>query len=256
MDSKLSRRQVESVLRRAAEIDAAHPGTDAAAESGDLSVDDVRRLGDEAGLRPDAVTTAIAELRRGALVEPETGALARALGSSHVVVSREVPGPAAPVRRAVDRFLRDQLMVVRRHHGDRVEWERAHGIWPGLVRSLALSSRYAFGPVSRVETVVTEEEAGRTAVTFSIDLSEAQKEGLTRMVFRAAAAFAAVGLGGAALLPGLAWDAVAIGAGGLLAGGVLALERRRFARSRDRATVAPERFLDLLIQRRGRADAG
>ena len=35
------------------------------------------------------------------------------------------------VRRAVDRFLREQLMTIRRHHGDRIEWERAQGIWPG-----------------------------------------------------------------------------------------------------------------------------
>ena len=58
-----------------------------------------------------------------------------------------------PSAASVDRFLREQLMTVRRHHGDRIEWERAQGIWPGLVRSLDFSKRYAFSLVTQVETI-------------------------------------------------------------------------------------------------------
>jgi hypothetical protein len=154
---KLSRKQVDFVLRRAAEIDTTPEEAEDAGDRGNetaLSLQEVMRLGEEAGLHRDAIAQALTEMKRGAAVEPEAGALTRTLGASQIVVSRVVPGPVESVRRAVDRFLRDQLMTVRRHHGDRIEWERAQGIWPGLVRSLDFSKRYAFGLVTRVETII------------------------------------------------------------------------------------------------------
>ncbi|HXU01880.1 MAG TPA: hypothetical protein VN903_12995, partial [Polyangia bacterium] len=146
---KLTRREVDFVLRRAAEIDTQNPARSERATDETLSVGELVRLGEEAGLRGEAVEQALTELRRGAALEPEeeSGALARTLGASRVVVSRVVAAPIDVVRRAVDRFLRDQLMTIRRHHGDRIEWERAQGIWPGLVRSLDFSKRYAFSLV-------------------------------------------------------------------------------------------------------------
>lgn len=215
-----------------------------------LSVGEVVRLGVEAGLRLEAVATALAEIRRGAMVEPETGPLARALGASHIVVSRVVPGPAEPVRRAVDRFMRDQLLTIRRHHGDRVEWERAEGIWPGLLRSLDFSKRYGFSLVNHVETTIIS-EGDITAVTFNIDVSQMRRERITVMGVRSALAFALFGIGGTALFPGFGLaDALAIAGGGIAAGGIFALERRRYLDSRARVALAPERFLDLLVQRR------
>jgi hypothetical protein len=133
---KLTRREVDFVLPRAAEIDTQSPTRNDRATDETLSVGELVRLGEEAGLRGEAVEMALTELRRGAPLEPEeSGTLARTLGASRVVVSRVVAAPIDVVRRAVDRFLREQLMTIRRHHGDRIEWERAQGIWPGLVRS-------------------------------------------------------------------------------------------------------------------------
>jgi hypothetical protein len=189
-------------------------------------------------------------------IEPEeSGAIARALGGGRVVVSRVVPAPIETVRRAVDRFLRDQLMTVRRHHGDRIEWERAQGIWPGLVRSLDFSKRYAFSLVSRVETVLSQEGADGTdtAVTFNIDVSQMRRERFTQMGLRAAMAFALLGLGGAAMVPGFGvYDIVALAGGGVAASGIFALERRRYLESRSRVVLAPERFLDLLALKQKR----
>ena len=156
------------------------------------------------------------------------------------------------MRRAVDRFLRDQLMTVRRHHGDRIEWERAQGIWPGLVRSLDFSKRYAFSLVTRVETILSQEgrDGGETAVTFNIDLATCAASGSAQMGMRAAMAFALLGLGGAAMVPGFGvYDIVALAGGGVAAGGIFALERRRYLESRSRVALAPERFLDLLTVR-------
>jgi DNA-binding transcriptional ArsR family regulator len=254
---KLTRREVDFVLKRAAEIDTQSPSRSERASDDALSVGELVRLGEEAGLRDEAVQQALTELRRGAVVEAEEegGALTRTLGASRVIVSRVVSAPIEVVRRAVDRFLRDQLMTIRRHHGDRIEWERAQGIWPGLVRSLDFSKRYAFSLVSRVETILSQEggDGGDTAVTFNIDLSEMRRERMAQMGLRAVAAFALLGLGGAAMVPGFGvYDIVALAGGSVAAGGIFALERRRYLESRSRVALAPERFLDLLTVRHGR----
>ena len=221
-----------------------------------LSEQDVVRLGEESGLSGDSVQRALAELRRGQIgTATEEGGAARAFGACEVVVSREIPGPPRPVERAVERFLREQLMVVRRHHGDRVEWEKARGLWPGLHRSLDFARRYAFGPVRRLETVITgESEDTTTSVTFRIDLSELRRDRLVRAYLRAMTAFSIFGLGGMLFFPGFTLnDVVALLGGGAAGGGLLALERRRFEESRAEVTLAPERFLDLLVRRRRRA---
>jgi hypothetical protein len=253
---KLTRREVDFVLKRAAEIDTQTPSRNEPATDETLSVGELVRLGEEAGLHDEAVQQALTELRRGAALEPEeNGTLARTLGASRVVVSRVVAAPIDVVRRAVDRFLREQLMSIRRHHGDRIEWERAQGIWPGLVRSLDFSKRYAFSLVSRVETILSQEgsDGTETAVTFNIDLSEMRRERMTQMGLRAAMAFALLGLGGAAMVPGFGvYDIVALAGGSVAAGGIFALERRRYMESRSRVALAPERFLDLLTVRHGR----
>jgi hypothetical protein len=257
VSDKLSRAEVDFVLRRAAEIDIQSPASPERSSAESLSVGELVRLGEEAGLARPAVEQALAEMRRGTPIEPEEqGALTRALGASRVVVSRVVEAPIETVRRAVDRFLREQLMTVRRHHGDRVEWERAQGLWPGLVRSLDFSRRYAFALVTRVETILTQEgDDGReTAVTFNIDLSDMRRERFGQMGMRAAMAFLLFGLGGALMAPGSAvYDIVALAGGGVSAGGIFALERRRYLESRSRVSLAPERFLDFLTQRHRRA---
>jgi hypothetical protein len=251
--NKLTRKEVDFVLRRAAEIDIATPAAAERASEDALTVNELVRLGEEAGLARPAIDQALTEIRRGLPIETEEeGAIARTLGGNPVVVSRVVPAPIEVVRRAVDRFLRDQLMTVRRHHGDRVEWERAQGIWPGLVRSLDFSKRYAFSIVSRVETVLLSEgeDGSNTAVTFNIDVSEMRRERFVQMGLRATMAFALLGLGGAAMVPGFGlYDIFALAGGGVAAGGIFTLERRRFLESRSRAMLAPERFLDLLALR-------
>jgi hypothetical protein len=253
--SKLTGRQIDFVLRRAAELETRREQQDGQeTQDDDLSVGDLVRLGEEAGLGSDAIMRALGELRRGVLRDEEKDALSRALGPSRLVVSREVPGPSTSVQRAVERFLREQLMTVRRHHGERIEWERAQGLWPGLARSLDFAKRYAFGPVSRVETVVFPEREDTTSVTFEIDLSEMRRHRMAHLALRAGAAFILVGLGGAAILPGFGvGDVLALFSGGAIAGSFAALERRRYQQARERVAIAPERFLDLLVQKRRRA---
>jgi len=63
-------------------------------------------------------------------------------------------------------------------------------------------------------------------------------------------AFLLFGVGGALMAPGSAvYDLVALAGGGVAAGGIFAIERRRYLESRSRVQLAPERFLDLLTLR-------
>ena len=96
---RLSRPQIEQVLRRAAELEANRDAALATRKTpGDtgLSEQDVLRLGEEAGLSESSLQNALAELRRGQLSTVERDSLDRALGSRQIVVSREVPGPGRP----------------------------------------------------------------------------------------------------------------------------------------------------------------
>ena len=55
------------------------------------------------------------------------------------------------------------------------------------------------------------------------------------------------------MVPGFGvYDIVALASGGVAAGGIFALERRRYLESRSRVALAPERFLDLLAVRQTR----
>ena len=93
-------------------------------------------------------------------------------------------------------------------------------------------------------------------MTFNIDLSDMRRERFGQMGMRAAMAFLLFGVGGALMAPGSAvYDIVALAGGGVAAGGIFALERRRYLESRSRVSLAPERFLDLLTQRHRRAAA-
>ena len=67
-----------------------------------------------------------------------------------------------------------------------------------------------------------------------------RRERMAQMGLRAAMAFALLGLGGAAMVPGFGvYDIVALAGGSVAAGGIFALERRRYLESRSRVALAP-----------------
>ena len=66
---------------------------------------------------------------------------------------------------------------------------------------------------------------------------------MTQMGLRAAMAFALLGLGGAAIVPGFGvYDIFALAGGSVAAGGIFALDRRRYLESRAASRSRPSAF--------------
>lgn len=127
MERRLQPDQVAQVLRRAAELEA-EAGFTGVEPDGPEGVDEtaVLEAAVEAGFRPESVSTALAELRAGALEHLPSPAT--------VVDQRAVSGPAAAVERAAARLLDRERFAVRRRDGDRVVWVRGPRSWSDTLR--------------------------------------------------------------------------------------------------------------------------
>src|ERR1700742_999027 len=119
MPEQLTRKQVELVLRRAAELE---QRDEAALDN--LTPQELERVAEELGMSKDAVRQALAESRAGALVVAEDRtALDRFFGSRIIEARRFVPGTVATLRVAVSQFLEEQGFLVKRNLGQAQIWE-------------------------------------------------------------------------------------------------------------------------------------
>lgn len=126
---KLSSQELEAVVRRSAELQAASA---AGLEEG-VSEAEVLRIGEELGLDPATVRRAIAEVRDR--VADERGALVPMAGPRIVRASRVVNRPAAGVAAALELHLRETefMLAERRFHG-RTRFVRDSSFGAGLAR--------------------------------------------------------------------------------------------------------------------------
>jgi hypothetical protein len=241
----LTRRQLELVLRRAAELERS------AAPDDLMTAQDAERIGVEAGLSRDAVRQALVELEAGELAATLPPSLVdRVIGARAGVFERAVPGPPQDVRMRVERFMRQQLMQVKRNFGDRMVWTRARGWGPLMLRLLDFS-RGHFPAGVEVETRIAQAEAdSRVRIRVAVALGERRRD-------RALAA--GIGLLSGSVLAASSWamlgghlpaELALTGVGALIATGSLAASRRAYGR--DVAAVADtlERFLDSLEHER------
>src|SRR6478609_9139942 len=119
--SRLDRASLERVLARAAELQ----GTAADTESSEqFSEEQLLELGKEVGLSPQNLRQALAEERtRSTLPEDEAGLAASLFGPSRVGAARTVPGKASEVLATIDAWMqRQELLIVKRYHPDRIVW--------------------------------------------------------------------------------------------------------------------------------------
>jgi hypothetical protein len=241
MPEQLTRKQVELILRRTAELEQREENA-----LDVLTPQDLERVADELGMSQDALHQALAESRAGVLVpREERTALDRFFGQRIIEARRFVPGNVASLRLAVDQFLQEQGFELKRNLGETQIWEASRDWWTRVRRALRPGA-YRLPRDVEIEVRVTEVPGGPHPVLVALRVDATRSR--TTHVGAATATMivgALVIVGGALMLP-MPAELVAIGGGGLTGLGGTWLSRSSFREERERLTVAVERFLDFL----------
>jgi hypothetical protein len=241
MPEQLTRKQVELVLRRAAELEQRDENA-----LDLLTPQDLERVADELGMSQDALHQALAESRAGALVaEEERTVLDRFFGRRISEARRFVPGNAATLRLAVDQFLQEQGFQLKRNLGQAQVWESGRD-WRTRMRRAMRAGAYRVPRDVEIEVRIAEVPGGPHPVLVALRV-DATRLRATR-VGAATASLVAAGLvigGGAFLLP-MPSELLAIGGGSVAGLGGSWWSRSSYRDQRERLTVALERFLDFL----------
>jgi len=165
--ARLDRASLERVLARAAELQ----GT-----SGDpveeFTEEQLLDLGREVGLSPQNLRQALAEERtRSVAPEDEHGIGASLFGPSRVRASRTVAGNATDILASIDAWMqRQELLIVKRHHQDRIVWEPRRDFVVGIRRALRVGGRdYALSRAFEVSATVIAVDDTRVHVGLDAD---------------------------------------------------------------------------------------
>lgn len=221
----LTRDEVARVLHRASEIEAA---ADAPATGEAYDAEAIEQAAVEVGLSAAAVRQAVAELRVGVLPDDATPAKradhSRAATSRYVTQQRLVERRPEAVHAAVDRFLRTQMLELRRRSADRSLYRPRRDLVASLRRGLDFGGAIKLDGIRTVSLLVTPADE-RTLVCVEAELASSRANVMAGAAGVGAAVAVLMGLGGAlAAEPGLVIASVpagaAVGAGGLrVAGG-------------------------------------
>jgi hypothetical protein len=249
---RIDRASLERVLARAAELQGL--SSDSSDVSDQFSEEQLIELGKEVGLSPDHLRQALAEERtRSVVPEQEHGIAASLFGPGLVYAARTVPGKSADVLAAIDRWMQEaELLVVKRHHGNRIVWERRPDVLLGIKRALKAGGRdYALSNAHEVSATVLDVGDDRVHVVLDGDLRNQRVRARQQAI--GSAGFG-VAVGGALAVMGImaavaAAPAIAMGVGGFTA--ARAYQRRIVTR----AQLALDQLLDRLergeLSRRG-----
>jgi hypothetical protein len=184
-DERLSRADVQLVLRRAAELERRPEASE------ELTPSELAELAGEVGLSPAAVEQALGELRAGALDEaapPST--LERVLGRQAIEVERTISGSVADVERRVDRLLHAELLRKKRDLGPRALWEPAPDLFSKLRRAF-FGGNVVLPRVRELSSTVVDAGPGRALVRFSVDIGALQRKVVSGAALGTAAGIAA-----------------------------------------------------------------
>lgn len=227
------------MLRRAAELDAA----DAREALGDgyepAAVEEAAR---EVGLSPAAVRQAVAELRVGALPAELPAKRARAISSRVVCEQRLVSTAPEAVLAAVDRFMRTQMLELRRRSGDRSLYRPRSDLVASLRRGLDFGGAIKLEGLRTIDVVVTTAD-DRTLVRIEAEMVASR----ANAVAGGAAAGTAVTVGTGLLGAVLAEPVLVIGAlpaGAAIGGGGIRVAGARWRKRRDDVAEVLASLLD------------
>jgi hypothetical protein len=251
LTSRLDRASLERVLARAAELQ----GTAADAESSEqFTEEQLIELGKEVGLSPQNLRQALAEERtRSVAPENERGLAASVFGPSHITAARTVAGRAADVLEGIDAWMqRQETLIVKRHHADRIVWEPSRDIGVVIKRAFKPGGRdFALSHAFEVAATVIALDETRSHVVLDADFRTRR----SRVSWQVTGGIGLGGLATGALLftalPAVVAAAPVVGMAALgIVGG-----RQLQARAITRAQLALEQLLDRLergdLKRRG-----
>src|SRR3954468_798537 len=165
--AKIDRSALERVLTRASELQAATGD-----EPDELTEDQLIELGKEVGLSSQHLRQALAEERtRSAVPDDERGIAASLFGPSRVSASRTVVGKPTDVLATIDAWMKNQeMLIVKRHHADRIVWEPRQDFLVGLKRAFKAGGRdYALSRAFEVSATVIAVDDSRVQVGLDAD---------------------------------------------------------------------------------------
>src|SRR5829696_9140854 len=166
---RLSTQELEAVIRRAVEIQAAGGATDEGISEGE-----VIRIGQELGLDAVTVRRAITDVR-GRPPE-ERGVLARAMGPGSIRAARTVRRPAAAVGLLVEEYLlKCEYMLVQRRFPDRTRYVRGTGVAAVMGRAARkFGASHAAMDLSQLDVSVAALDADSCLVEVTVDTAGAR----------------------------------------------------------------------------------
>ncbi len=188
---RIDRASLERVLARAAELQSNTSG-DTSEEFTEAQLLD---LGREVGLSPQHLRQAMAEEQtRSILPSDERGFAYSVIGPSRVGAARTVAGKPADVLAAIDTWMqRQELLIVKRHHADRIVWEARHDFLVGIKRAFKVGGRdYALSQAFEVSATAIAVDDTRVHVALDADFRTnrahgAQQAAATTVIGAAAA---------------------------------------------------------------------
>jgi hypothetical protein len=191
--TRLDRAALERVLARAAELQIGpnDPGEE-------FTEEQLIELGKEVGLPAQHLRQALAEERTRSIVPEDQGGIATSVfGPSRARAGRTVSGRSADVLQAIDAWMqREELLIVKRHHAERIVWERRQDFFVGVKRALKMGGRdYALSHAFEVSATVISVDDSRVHVGLDADFSP----GRSRAMVQTMGTTVFGGLAGAAL---------------------------------------------------------
>jgi len=165
--ARLDRSSLERVLARAAELQSTSGDTVA-----EFTEEQLLERGREVGLSPQNLRQALAEERTRSIVpDEERGVVASLFGPSRVRAERTVAGVPAEVLASIDTWMqRQELLIVKRHHADRIVWEPRRDFVVGVKRALRVGGRdYALSRAFEVSATVIAVDDSRVHVGLDAD---------------------------------------------------------------------------------------
>jgi hypothetical protein len=247
--STIDRAALERVLARASQLQASTGD-----EPDELTEEQLIELGKEVGLSSQHLRQALAEERtRSPVPDDERGIAASLFGPSRVSASRTVVGKPTDVLATIDAWMKNQeMLIVKRHHADRIVWEPRQDFLVGLKRAFKVGGRdYALSHSFETSATVVVVDDTRVHVGLDADFRTARRRSAQSTV---TGGIVGAGAAGALLVMGV-FAPIAVLPAVFAPGIALAGARGLQGRVVIRAQLALEQLLDRLergeIGRRG-----